>query len=222
MSDSISVCIRTIIVYFIILIIFRLMGKREIGELSLLDLIVFVMIAGIAVIGIELKNNLWVHSVLPMIILMLIQIGFAQLSLKSERFRHFLEGKPTIVINKGKIDEQAMQQQRYNFDDLLVQLREKNITNIADVDFAILETSGKLSVFEKTKQQLSFPLIQDGEIQTEHLKLMGRTDDWLYKQLANKGLPIEEISMCTFADGQLYVDEFGTKGVKNTPIDPNS
>lgn len=116
-------------------------------------------------------------------------------------------------INNGKIDEKAMRKQRYNFDDLLIQLREKNIKNVADVEFAILEPSGKLSVFEKERGKketpsLALPLIKDGVIQEEHLALINQTCDWLIEQLKKRGYErIDYISYCTYENGTFYIDE---------------
>ena len=116
---------------------------------------------------------------------MIIQIIMARLSLKSKKFRDIVDGSPTIIINKGQIDEKAMRKQRYNFDDLLQQLREKDVRNIADVEFAILEPSGKLSVFEKENNkmdgEITLPLIIDGTIQKDHLHRINKTEDWLRK-----------------------------------------
>ncbi len=149
--EYVTIILRTLLLYGVILFIFRVMGKREIGELSILDLVVFIMIGEMAVIAIEQPKDSIFHTIVPMIVLTIAQIAFAYFSLKSEMFRRLVDGSPTIIINNGKIDEKAMRKQRYNFDDLLIQLREKNIKNIADVEFAILEPSGKLSVFEKEK-----------------------------------------------------------------------
>ena len=121
---------------------------------------------------------------------MIIQIFIARLSLKSKKFRDIVDGSPTIIINKGQIDEKAMRKQRYNFDDLLQQLREKDVRNIADVEFAILEPSGKLSVFEKENNKMdgdiTLPLIIDGTIQKDHLQRIDKTEDWLRKKLKRK------------------------------------
>lgn len=111
---------RTVFLYFLILLIFRLIGKREIGELSILDLVVFVMIAELAVVGIEDTKDPLLHTILPIGVLLIIQISLAYLSLKSDVIRHLIDGKPTIIINQDKIDERAMRSQRYNFDDLLM------------------------------------------------------------------------------------------------------
>lgn len=201
---------RTILLYGLIVLIFRLMGKREIGELSILDLVVFIMIAEIAVVAIEDSEAPLLPTLFPMFILLFIQIIFALFSLKSKRMRDFIEGSPCIIIKDGKIDEKVMKKQRYNFDDLLVQLREKDIRNIADVEFAILETSGKLSVFKKEKDKYSFtlPLIMDGEIVEENLKKIGKTNLWLRQSLRKNGYRnIKIISFCSYQDGEFFIDE---------------
>ena len=140
---------------------------------------------------------------------MVIQIVMAFFSLKSKKFRDIVEGEPVILINKGKIDEKEMKKQRYNFDDLLLQLREKNVRNIADVEFAILETSGKLSVFEKEKKAggITIPLIIDGEVQEINLDRIEKNNLWLRQQLRERGYKeIKDISFCSFQDGKFFID----------------
>lgn len=202
---------RTCLLYVIIVAILRLMGKREIGELSILDVVVFIMIAEIAALAIEKHNTPILQTIIPILLLTGIQIFSAILSIKSIKFRHFMDGRPTIIINKGKIDEKAMRSQRYNFDDLLLQLREKDIHNIADVEFAVLETTGKLSVFQKDKNnktgEFTIPLIMDGFIQYNNLAKKNKDEAWLRKQLAKRGYHhIEEISFCSYQNGQFFID----------------
>jgi len=210
METSLTIIGRTIFLYFIILLIFRLMGKREIGELSILDLVVFVMIAELAVVGIEDTKDPLYHTLLPIIVLLIIQISLAYFSLKSNMLRHLIDGKPTIIINKGKIDENAMKKQRYNFDDLLMQLREKDIKSLHEVEYAILESSGKLSVLkkgQKEKAELMMPLILDGEIQEDGLKEIGKDEYWLRKELNKRGYHhIQHISFCSFGKGTFHID----------------
>lgn len=211
MNEMFTVVLRTILTYFIILVIFRLMGKREIGELSVFDLVVNIMIAEIAVMAIDETSIELMKSIVPIIMLMLIQITMARLSLKSKKFRDLVDGSPSIIINQGQIDENVMRKQRYNFDDLLQQLREKNVRNIADVEFAILEPSGKLSVFEKEKNNeegdITLPLIVDGVIQHDHLHIINKTELWLRQQLKQKGYTdIKKISFCSYQNSQFYID----------------
>jgi len=188
------------------------MGKREIGELSILDLVVFIMIAEMAVTAIEDPKDPLIHTIIPMLVLMIIQISLAYISLKNQKVRHLLDGKPTIIINHGKVDEHAMRTQRYNFDDLMTQLRDKNINNVADVEFAILEPTGKLSVIEKQKTQtrqpeLQLPLIVDGIIQENNLEIINKNNLWLRQQLRKLGYKeTKQISLCTFGKGVFYID----------------
>lgn len=215
MDVAIHMIGRTIVLYFIILIIFRLMGKREIGELSILDLVVFIMLAEIAVIGIEDTKDPLFHTVLPMVVLLIIQLSLAYVSLKSERIRHLIDGKPTIIIHKGKIDEKAMAKQRYNFDDLLMQLREKDIQHIHDIEIAILEPSGRLSVFqkeEKSDNDFTWPIILDGEIQQEGLHKMDKDEHWLRKELRDRGYKnVSDISFCSYENGTFHIDLYNEK-----------
>ncbi|MFF2447686.1 DUF421 domain-containing protein [Neobacillus sp. NPDC058068] len=218
MEVYLNIIFRTIFLYLLMLVIFRIMGKREIGELSVLDLVVFIMIGEMAVIAIENTKDPLFHTVVPMVLLMCIQITLAIISLKNKKFRDIVDGQPSIVINRGKIDEEAMKKLRYNFDDLMSQLREKDIRSIGDVEFAILETSGKLSVLEKVddpKQpktpakngDITIPLIMDGTIEEENLKRINKTNLWLRQELKKKGYrDIKKISFCSYENGKFFID----------------
>lgn len=209
MGEIFDIILRTLFLYVVIMVIFRIMGKREIGELSIIDVVIYIMMAELAVVAIEDPDTPITNSVIPMLLLMMIQVSFALFSLKSKKFRDVMEGKPSVIINNGKIDEKEMKKQRYNLDDLLLQLREKNIRNIADVEYAILEVSGRLSVFEKSKDNsgITLPLILDGAILMENLKAIGKDMGWLKESLQELGYKdIENISLCSFQDGQFFID----------------
>ncbi|CAM3886465.1 DUF421 domain-containing protein [Bacillus paramycoides] len=213
--EWVSIIGRTMLLYIIILIIFRLMGKREIGELSVLDLVVFIMLGEMAVVAIEnTDKSLW-HQLVPMTFLMCIQIILSVISLKFQRFRHLIEGEPAILVNAGKIDEKKMRKQRYSIDDLMMQLREQGVGDVRDVEYAILEPTGRLSVFQKQKSKKSkndtpiftLPLIIDGEIQYNHLQMIEHTDEWLVEKLNNLGYKdVKQILYCSFQNGQFFVD----------------
>lgn len=192
------------------------MGKREIGQLSVLDFVVSIMIAELAVISIENIRTPMMNTIVPILVLCVIQITLAWVSLKSENLRKMIDGKPSVLINKGKIDEDEMRKQRYNFDDLMIQLRQSNIRNVSDVEFAILEPSGKLSVLEKTEKEkqypsyeekvnLPLPLILDGKVQSEHLERINKTPLWLRQELRKLGYrDIKKISFCSLNDNQTF------------------
>ncbi|KMJ56266.1 membrane protein [Bacillus sp. LL01] len=209
--DFVTIILRTVLVYVIILLVLRLMGKREIGQLSVLDFVVSIMIAELAVISIDNFQAPMIHSLIPIFVLSIIQITFAVFSLKSEKLRDLLDGEPSVLIKEGKIDEHEMRKQRYNFDDLLVQLRQNKIGKLSDVEFAILEPSGKLSVIEKSKDaekkgsNLPLPLILDGKVQEEHLKKIDKTPLWLRQEMRKIGYrDIKNISYCALRDDQSF------------------
>ncbi|MCM3632419.1 DUF421 domain-containing protein [Paenibacillus camelliae] len=151
--DWIGLSWRTLLMYVIVFIVLRLMGKREIGKLSVFDLVISVMIAELAVIEIEDPDSQLTHGLIPIAILLVVQFVTAFMSLKSRKLRLFLDGKPSVIMAQGQIYKDELKKQRYNLDDLMTQLREQGIASIDDVEFAILETSGKLSVIPKPSQQ---------------------------------------------------------------------
>ncbi|WP_151735987.1 DUF421 domain-containing protein ['Paenibacillus yunnanensis' Narsing Rao et al. 2020] len=141
----------TVLMYIFIFLSMRIMGKREIGKLSVFDLTISILIAEIAVFVIDDIERPISDGLVPMITLVLIQVIVAWLSLRSRKLRLLVDGKPSILISGGKLHREEMRKQRYNIDDLLLQLRGQNIDSPADVEFAILETSGQLTVIEKNK-----------------------------------------------------------------------
>lgn len=144
---------HTVFMYIVIFIVMRLMGKREIGKLSVIDLVVSFMIAEIAVVEIEQSDSNFVHGLVPIVTLLAIQVGTAYISLKSRKLRLLMDGKPTIIIANGKIEAEHLKKHRYTLDDLMLQLREQGYTNINEVEFAILETNGKLNVIAKEETE---------------------------------------------------------------------
>ncbi|MFJ7744192.1 DUF421 domain-containing protein [Peribacillus sp. NPDC097295] len=214
MEDYLSSGLRTLFVYLFILLLFRLMGKREVGELSILDLVVSIMIGDIAVLVLEENDKPFLKTIFPMFVLAMVQIMLAFFSLKSVKFRYLMDGRPQIIINQGKIDEKVMRSQRYNFNDLLTQLREQGISDLNEVQFAILESSGKLSVIRKSQGKKSktietpYPLVIDGQIQEKNLAYIGKDKYWLLHQLKKHGnLKLNEVSICGFINGQIYIDK---------------
>ncbi|WAA10266.1 DUF421 domain-containing protein [Fervidibacillus albus] len=205
-----TIIVRTIILYGVITIAFRLMGKREVGELGIIDLVVFVMIAEMAVMSIENSEESMFRSLVPIVVLFIIQFFSSFFSLKSRRFRQYVDGEPSIIIKDGKINEKEMRKQRYNFDDLLMQLRQKDIWNLHEVKYAFLEPTGRLSILKKEDEQNGFaiPLILDGKLQREKLKEIGKSETWLFERLKEKGYRnIDRIAICNYVDGQLFIDE---------------
>ena len=172
MNDLIIILFRLIQGYLLLIILMKFMGKREIGQLTLFDLIILLTIVDIMVVGIEnYTTNVW-YSVLPMIILALIQKIVAVISLKIVKFRKLVDGNEVLIINKGVVNVEAMKKNNYNMDDLYAQLREKGYTSIQEVSYAILENSGKLSVFGTDKiNSFPLPLVTSGVLNEENIEL---------------------------------------------------
>lgn len=206
--DVLIVLFRTLLFYVIITVVYRFMGKREVGELSIMDLIVSILIAELAAISIDkYKSNLLI-TIIPICVLVLVQIVIAKISLKSPNVREKIEGVPSVIINRGKINFKEMLKQRYNLDDLLTQLREKGIRSIDEVDYAILETSGKLSVFEKgNNKNFPLPVILDGEIDYETLAQIKKDEQWLDKVLKERSLNLDNVFYAFYKDKNLFIIE---------------
>lgn len=201
--------IRTLFFYFFIFIVYRIMGKREVGQLGIIDLIVSILIAELVVISIEDYDNNIFLSIIPILTLLLLQVTLAYFSLRKPKFRILLDGNPSIMIQNGKINYKEMLHQKYSLDDLLTQLREKGYRSIEEIEYAILENSGTLSVFpypkDKKKSPLPLPLILDSDIQTETLKRLNKNKDWVYKILDNKNIKLEEVFYAFYKDNNVFI-----------------
>ena len=206
MGDYTLIIMRTILLYIILLIVFRLMGKREVGELSIVDLAIFVLMAEVAALALDDVHNHFGKAVLPIGVLFIIQYINSLFILKNKRLRDFIEGDPTLVIRDGWICEQEMRKQRYNLDDLLQQLREQGVSSVQEVSYAFLEQSGKLSIFLKEDGPLILPLILDGFVDKRHLRIINKDENWLQHELMLNGyLDIKEIFYCSYEDGKWFV-----------------
>ena len=206
--DYLIVLERTILFYIIITVLYRFMGKREVGQLGIVDLIVSILIAELAAISIDNRTESIFLSIIPIVVLVLIQMGMAYYSLKNQKVRDAFDGTPSVMINRGKINFKEMVKQRYNIDDLLTQLREQHVKSIEEVDYAILETSGKLSVFKKKDNRFGdypLPLILDGKIQEDTLKQIQKNEKWLQKTLTEEKVNIEEIFYAFYQEKNIFI-----------------
>ena len=199
---------RSVFFYFIVTILYRIMGKREIGELSIMDFIVSLFIAELVAISIENVNMSIFMSLIPVLTLSLIQIGLSYLSIKNKKIRDILDGNPSVIIENGKINFKEMKSQRYNIEDLLMQLRDNSIKSISEIDYAVLETNGKLSIFKKdNNKEYPLPLILNGEVDLNTLKRINKNERWLDSELEKKCIKREDIFYCFYENDNLYIIE---------------
>ncbi len=206
MGDNmyLNMCLKTIALYFIIVLAYRIMGKKEVGELSIIDLIVTILIAELAAICIEnYKSSIFV-SLIPIISLVVIEVSLSYITLKSSKIRNIIDGKPNVIIKAGKVCFNQMTKLRYSLDDLITQLREKGIKSIEEVDYAVLENSGTLSVFQKTKDY-PLPIILDGTIDYDVLKEIKKDTLWVYKMLEKNNLELEDVFYAFYTKEKTYI-----------------
>ncbi|MBF7083970.1 DUF421 domain-containing protein [Desulfallas sp. Bu1-1] len=206
------VIIRTLILYAAVVVVMRVMGKREIGQLQPFELVVALMIADLAAIPMQNTGIPLLSGIIPIIILMTAQVALSYVSMKSTKARGVICGRPSVLVENGKLVEKELRYLRYNINDLLEQLRAKNYYNLADVEFAILETNGQLSVIPKSQKRALKPedlnistsyegmpvtLVIDGNVLRDNLKKVSLNEDWLRTELRKFG--IEDLKKVFFA-----------------------
>lgn len=209
MEELFKVILRTTFFYFFIVLLYRIMGKREIGQLGIIDLIVSILIAELVAISIEnINDSIWL-TIVPLGLLVFLELFLAFVSIKSRIFRTFFGGKPSLIICNGHVNYQEMVKQRYSMDDLLLSLRQKSIKNIEEVEYAFLEPNGKLSIFKynffRTKSDYPMPIIVDGELQVKALAQIHKNKVWLEQCLAKKNLTISNVFYAFYKGKQIYL-----------------
>lgn len=209
--DYVKVILRMIFFYFFIILIYRLMGKREVGQLGIVDLIVSILIAELVAISVEDIDKSIMASVVPIFCLVGLQIILSFASLKNPKLRELLDGSPAFIIKNGRVNYSEMVRQKYNLDDLLTQLREKGYRNIEEIEYAILENNGTLSVFnynKKEKSPLPLPIILDGKVQGETLKEMGRDDSFVNNLLKKNDVKLEDVFYAFYKDKSVFLIKY--------------
>lgn len=207
---------RAIILYIIVLIVMRFMGKREIGQLQPFELAISIMIADLSTVPMAEPGIPIFNGIIPMLGLLVMHLIISIINIKSLKAREIICGKPTILIYRGKIDENNMKKERFTINELEERLRSNNIFNIGDVEYAILETSGQVTVIQKPNKRntipedfnimpeyegISYDLIVDGKIMKENLEKLEKNYQWLYDEVKKFNLKPEQVLIATI-DGK--------------------
>ncbi len=216
----ILIFVRTIIIYILVLFVMRFMGKREIGQMQPFEFVIAIMIADLAAtpmgeIGIPI-----LYGIIPILSLLMMHVIISVINLKSIKLRGILCGKPTILIYRGKIDEMAMVKENFTINELQERLRVNNVTNLGDVEFAILETSGQISVVLKPEKRalkpedfninakyegISYDLVIDGKIMSDNLNKINKTKKWLENEVGKFNIkPEEALVVVLNGDGTIF------------------
>lgn len=212
--------LRTVILYILVLITMRLMGKREIGQLQPFELAIAIMIADVASVPMANVGVPIFSGIIPILALLAMHLLISNINLKSITMRKILCGKPTIFIYRGRIDEKALKKEKFTINELQERLRGNGVFNLGDVEFAILETSGEITVIQKPDKRMTIPadfnilpeyegipydLIVDGEIMHENLKAIGKDEKWLEREVEKFNIKPKEALIVTFdGKGQIF------------------
>ena len=181
------------IIYLVFIITIRLMGKRQVGELEISELVITFMISELATMPIQNPTIPLSYAVIPIIVLVVGEIVFSFLITKSKLLKKLIVGNPSYIIKKGKLNQGELSRLRMGLSELLYELRLKDIDNISNVDYAILEENGKLSVFEKDKSKLSHAIIIDGDIVKSNLELICKDEKWVLSYLKRHKIDLKNV-----------------------------
>lgn len=209
MEIYINVLIKTFVLYFFLIFVLRTMGKREIGELSLFDIAVIFIISEILSISISDPNKSILLSIIPIIIIVILEILISKVCYKFEKLRDIVYGKSEIIILYGKINVDIMKKERYNLDDLISQLHGNNISSPKEVKFAILEANGKLTVFKYDSDiYWPEPIIKDGKLIKSVITKLNLSIYKLNIELKKRGYHnYNNILICYLLEDDLYIQE---------------
>lgn len=216
----ITILIRTLIIYITLIITMRMMGKRQIGELEITDLVTTLLISEIASLPITNPEIPILHAIIPMIILLVLEILSSVILIRLPILKNLVSARPTVIIHKGNLDQSALRELRMSLDELMSEIRQQGLTDLSQVDCAILEKNGNLTVLPKAKyaqpttEQLGISAEDDalmhivysnGTYSKVGLRLIGKNRDWLKKQLKRRGLDEQQLFCVTANEnGDLY------------------
>lgn len=216
------VFLRTLVLYIVVVIVMRIMGKRQIGELQPFELVIAIMLSELAAVPMQDTGIPLIYGLIPILTLMFLEIFLSYITLKSRKIRKLVCGTASVLIQHGSVMEEELRSQRFNLDDLLEELRLSGYLNISDIEYAILENSGKLSIIPKAQSspvtrkdlnlsqpdvELPVALVLDGKVNRYNLNFIGKDSEWLLKKLREYNIDKIEDAFIAILDSNknLYV-----------------
>lgn len=201
-----NIVLKCVFVYIVVLLSLKFMGKREIGQVSLFDFAIILIISDILVIGVDEDNEYFWLYFIGVIVLVLIQRLISLILLKFKKIRKFIDGVESVIIYEGRLNIKEMKKQRYNMDDLITQLRLNNISSLKEIKYLILENNGNISCFKYSDNPLNpFPLIVSGVLEENNMKLLNIKESWINTKLDEKHLKVEDVYYASYENDELYV-----------------
>ncbi len=211
--------IRTLLLYTVIIFAVRMMGKRQISELQTSELVVTLLMSNIAAIPMQNTDQSMLSGIIPIMVLLVCEIVISFAMMKKAKFRQIICGKPVVVINDGVVDQEAMKQLRISTEDLYEQIRQKDVFNLEDIEYAILETNGKMSILKKPdKEPLSAEemgikpqdngmetvVVSDGEIASASMTFCGVDENWVYSIIKSEKIKLSDVFIMTCDKNKSY------------------
>lgn len=204
MHEYIWVLIRTVAIFLILMLVIRLLGKREVGQLSIFDLVVLLIIADVGAMGID-NGKQFIPAILCLFLFLLLQKIFSKLLLHNPSLRGIIDGKPIILIKDGNIIYDNLKKENYTIDDLINQIHMEGIMDVDEIRLAFLETSGKLSVFSKKRyNKIILPVIVSGRIDLDMIQELNITSLDIEKWLGDKGVKLKNVLYAS-SDGTGFI-----------------
>ena len=211
-----TILIRTLIIYFVLILIMRLMGKRQIGELEVTDLVTTLLISEIASLPITNQEIPLAYAVIPMVTLLILEVFSSMVLIRFPSLKSIVSARPTVIINRGRLDKRALRDLRISLDELMSEIRQSGVTDLSEVECAILEKNGKLTVLPKacclppTAKDMGIEVsdgglmhivYSNGRFSRVGLALIGRDRAWVERQLRRRGLALEDLFCITANEG---------------------
>ena len=211
----VTILIRTLLIYVFLLLTMRFMGKRQLGELEISELVTTLLLSEIASLPITTPELPLLHSIIPIAALMSLEVLLSASLLRFPKLKSLLSTRPAFLIYRGNLRHDAMRSVRMSYEELISQLRQKDITDISSVEYAILESNGKISTILKegsqtvTRDDLNINneengmmhiIVSDGKISQRTLKMLGKNDAWLSKVLASHKMTVDQVYLMTSDD----------------------
>ena len=205
----VSILIRTILVYLILNIMLKLMGKRQIGELEVNELVSALLISEIAAIPISDTDAALLPSMIPIIFVSALEVIVSVIKNRSAKVKKIVEGIPSYIIYKGRLRQNALRENRISINEVMTDMRIQGIGDIRDIEYGILESNGKISFLKKEdKLNISQTLVLDAEIDQNNIRELGINEEWIHNQLKKQGLKIDDVFLLTISDDKsVYIIE---------------
>lgn len=213
----INLLIRTFIIYIAVIAVMRLMGKRQIGQLQPFEMVITIIIADLAAMPMQDEKIPLLRGIIPLVVLLFLQVVFSYIIFRNKKFRNWLNGTPSVLIAHGKINHTVLQQSMISFSDILEAMHGNGISDLGDIDFAILETNGNISFFQRPEFQgtqkcdinadissdrFSYPLIMNGRFLPNYINFTSENENSITKKINNLGRTVNDVIFC-------YIDSSG-------------